>query len=47
MIRYVTVGTTWLNGAFTKVAKVGQVAGTKTREKWNLALSNLTAKVNI
>lgn len=42
--RYVTVGTTWLNGAFTKVAKVGQVAGTKTREKWNLALSNLTAK---
>ncbi|KAL2250887.1 UNVERIFIED_CONTAM: Binding partner of ACD11 1 [Sesamum indicum] len=42
--RYVTAGTAWLNGAFNKVAKVGQVAGTKTREKWNLALSNLTAK---
>ncbi|KAH6797500.1 RNA binding family protein, partial [Perilla frutescens var. hirtella] len=42
--RYVTAGTSWLNGAFTKVAKAGQVAGTKTREKWNLALSNLTAK---
>ncbi|KAL3830158.1 hypothetical protein ACJIZ3_018960 [Penstemon smallii] len=43
--RYVTAGTMWLNGAFNKVAKVGQVAGTKTREKWNMALSNLTAKV--
>ncbi|CAA0818760.1 RNA binding (RRM/RBD/RNP motifs) family protein [Striga hermonthica] len=42
--RYVTAGTTWLNGAFSKVAKAGQVAGTKTRDKWNLALSNLTAK---
>ncbi|KAL7137159.1 hypothetical protein ABFS83_10G073900 [Erythranthe nasuta] len=42
--RYVTVGTSWLNGAFSKVTKVGQVAGTKTREKWNMALSNLTAK---
>lgn len=42
--RYVTAGTSWLNGAFTKVAKAGQEAGTKTREKWNLALSNLTAK---
>ncbi|XP_042012848.1 binding partner of ACD11 1-like isoform X1 [Salvia splendens] len=42
--RYVTAGTSWLNGAFTKVAKVGQVAGSKTREKWNMALSNLTAK---
>ncbi|KAL6521242.1 hypothetical protein OROGR_017811 [Orobanche gracilis] len=42
--RYVTAGTSWLNGAFTKVAIAGQVAGTKTREKWNLALSNLTAK---
>ncbi|KAG5556291.1 hypothetical protein RHGRI_006786 [Rhododendron griersonianum] len=42
--KYVTAGTTWLNGAFGKVAKAGQVAGTKTREKWNLARSNLTAK---
>ncbi|XP_051150228.1 binding partner of ACD11 1 isoform X1 [Andrographis paniculata] len=42
--RYVTAGTAWLNGAFNKVAKAGQVAGTKTREKWNMALSNLTAK---
>ncbi|KAL3535976.1 hypothetical protein ACH5RR_004437 [Cinchona calisaya] len=42
--RYVAAGTTWLNGAFSKVAKAGQVAGTKTREKWNIALSNLTAK---
>lgn len=42
--RYVTAGTTWLNGAFTKVAKAGQIAGTKTREKFHLAVSNLTAK---
>ncbi|KAL2481790.1 RNA binding (RRM/RBD/RNP motif) family protein [Abeliophyllum distichum] len=42
--RYVTSGAAWLNGAFNKVAKVGQVAGTKTKEKWNLALSNMTAK---
>ncbi|XP_073143388.1 binding partner of ACD11 1 [Henckelia pumila] len=42
--RYVTAGTTWLNGAFNKVAKAGQVAGVKTREKWNVAISNLTAK---
>ena len=41
-----TAGTAWLNGAFSKVAKAGQVAGTKTREKWNMALSNLTAKVS-
>lgn len=42
--RYVTAGTAWLNGAFSKVAKAGQVAGTKTREKWSFAVSNLTAK---
>ncbi|XP_076892218.1 binding partner of ACD11 1-like [Bidens hawaiensis] len=42
--RYVTAGAAWLNGAFGKVAKAGQVAGTKTRQKWNLAVSNLTAK---
>ncbi|XWS42699.1 hypothetical protein CRYUN_Cryun16bG0036600 [Craigia yunnanensis] len=42
--RYVTAGTAWLNGAFSKVAKAGQVAGTKTREKFNIAMSNLTAK---
>lgn len=40
-----TAGTSWLNGAFGKVAKAGQVAGIKTREKWNLAKSNLTTKV--
>lgn len=40
-----TAGTAWLNGAFGKVAKAGQVAGTKTRQKWNIAVSNLTAKV--
>ncbi|KAL9276557.1 hypothetical protein ACSQ67_025904 [Phaseolus vulgaris] len=42
--RYLTAGTAWFNGAFSKVAKVGQVAGTKTREKFHLAVSNLTAK---
>ncbi|OAY44391.1 binding partner of ACD11 1 [Manihot esculenta] len=42
--RYVIAGAAWLNGAFSKVARVGQVAGTKTREKFNLAVSNLTAK---
>ncbi|KAJ9693768.1 hypothetical protein PVL29_009634 [Vitis rotundifolia] len=42
--RYVTAGTAWLNGAFTKVAKAGQIAGTKTREKFHFAVSNLTAK---
>lgn len=42
--RYVTAGTAWLNGAFSKVAKAGNVASTKTREKFQLAVSNLTAK---
>lgn len=42
--RYVTAGAAWLNGAFGKVSKAGQVAGTKTRQKWNLAVSNLTVK---
>ncbi|XP_014491412.1 binding partner of ACD11 1 [Vigna radiata var. radiata] len=42
--RYVTAGTAWLNGAFSKVAKAGHVASTKTREKFNLAVSNLTTK---
>lgn len=45
LCRYVTAGTAWLNGAFSKVAKAGNVAGTKTREKFNIAVSNLTAKV--
>lgn len=45
LIRYVTAGAAWLNGAFTKVAKAGQVAGSKTREKFHMAVSNLTAKV--
>lgn len=39
--RYVSAGTTWLNGSFSKVAKAGKVAGTKTREKFSLAVSNL------
>ena len=47
IIRYVTAGAAWLNGAFSKVAKAGQVAGTKTREKFHLAVSNLTAKVRV
>ncbi|WOG98216.1 hypothetical protein DCAR_0417557 [Daucus carota subsp. sativus] len=42
--RYVTAGSAWFNVAFGKVAKVGQVAGTKTKAKWNMAVSNLTAK---
>ncbi|KAI9093578.1 hypothetical protein K1719_027027 [Acacia pycnantha] len=42
--RYVTAGTTWLNGAFGKVARAGQLAGTKTREKFHMAVSNLSAK---
>lgn len=41
-----TAGTAWLNGAFTKVANAGQIAGTKTRERFHLAVSNLTAKVS-
>ncbi|KAK3028699.1 hypothetical protein RJ639_038952, partial [Escallonia herrerae] len=45
--RYVTAGRAWLNGAFGKVAKAGQVAGTKTRDKWNTAVSNMTAKMFI
>ena len=44
--RYVTAGAAWLNGAFSKVSKAGQVAGTKTREKFHMAVSNLTAKVD-
>ncbi|XP_050237535.1 binding partner of ACD11 1 [Mercurialis annua] len=42
--RYVTAGAAWFNGAFGKVARASQVAGTKTREKFNSAVSNLTAK---
>lgn len=42
--RYVNAGAAWLNGAFSKVAKAGQAAGSKTREKFNLAMSNLSAK---
>ncbi|KAI3877383.1 hypothetical protein MKX03_026440 [Papaver bracteatum] len=41
--RYVTAGAAWFSGAFSKVAKVGQVAGTKTREKFQLAVSNLNS----
>ncbi|XP_008649483.1 binding partner of ACD11 1 [Zea mays] len=42
--RYVSAGTSSLNGAFSKVAKAGHVAGSRTREKFQLAMSNLTAK---
>lgn len=45
--RYVTAGTTWLNGTFSKMTMAGQVARTKTREKFHLAVSNLTAKVSL
>ncbi|URD97760.1 RNA recognition motif containing protein [Musa troglodytarum] len=41
---YVTAGTAWLNGAIGKVAKDGHIAGSRTREKFQLAISNLTAK---
>lgn len=44
--RYVTAGAAWFNGAFSKVAKAGHVAGAKTREKFHLAVSNLTTKVD-
>uniref|UniRef100_A0A0E0CI53 Uncharacterized protein n=1 Tax=Oryza meridionalis TaxID=40149 RepID=A0A0E0CI53_9ORYZ len=37
--------TSWLNGAFSKVAKAVHVAGSRTREKFQIAVSNLTAKV--
>jgi len=42
----VSAGTGWLNGAFSKVAKAGHVAGSRTREKFQLAVSNITAKVS-
>ncbi|KAG6532798.1 hypothetical protein ZIOFF_006651 [Zingiber officinale] len=42
--RYVSAGTSWLNGAFGKVAKAGHIAGARTKEKFQLAVSNLTAK---
>ncbi|CAH9107356.1 unnamed protein product [Cuscuta epithymum] len=42
--RYVTAGAAWLNGAFSRVAKAGQAASTKTREKWNSTFSNMTEK---
>ncbi|VAI21919.1 unnamed protein product [Triticum turgidum subsp. durum] len=43
--RYVSAGTSWLNGAFSKVAKAGHVAGSRTREKFQIAVSNISAKV--
>lgn len=46
LYRYVSAGTSWLNGAFGKVARAGQLAGTKTREKFHMAVSNLTAKAS-
>ncbi|XP_052142068.1 uncharacterized protein LOC127761779 [Oryza glaberrima] len=38
--------TSWLNGAFSKVAKTVHVAGSRTREKFQIAVSNLTAKLS-
>ncbi|WOL03114.1 hypothetical protein Cni_G11834 [Canna indica] len=42
--RYIAAGTAWFHGAFGKVAKAGHFASTKTREKFQLAVTNLTAK---
>ncbi|KAM1999923.1 hypothetical protein ACFX16_007291 [Malus domestica] len=39
--RYVTVGAAWLNGAFGKGVRAGQVAVTKTRGKFHMVVSNL------
>ncbi|KAL0702747.1 hypothetical protein Bca4012_058869 [Brassica carinata] len=44
--RYVTAGAAWFSGAFSKVAKAGQLAGSKTKEKFNLAVSNIASKSN-
>lgn len=46
MTRYVTASTAWFNGAFNKMSKAGQAARSKTREKFHMAVSNLSAKVN-
>ncbi|KAF8100124.1 hypothetical protein N665_0230s0011 [Sinapis alba] len=42
--RYVTAGAAWFSGAFSKVARAGQIAGSKTKEKFNLAVSNIASK---
>ncbi|ESQ50656.1 hypothetical protein EUTSA_v10022812mg [Eutrema salsugineum] len=42
--RYVTAGAAWFSGAFSKVARVGQIASSKTKEKFNLAVSNIASK---
>ncbi|PKA66065.1 hypothetical protein AXF42_Ash010475 [Apostasia shenzhenica] len=42
--RFVMAGTDWLNGAFGKMARAGHFASSKTREKFQFAVSNLTAK---
>ncbi|CAN7126344.1 unnamed protein product [Brassica rapa subsp. narinosa] len=44
--RYVTAGAAWFSGAFSKVARAGQLAGSKTKEKFNLAVSNIASKVS-
>lgn len=41
-----TAGAAWFSGAFSKVARVGQIAGSKTKEKFNLAVSNMASKVS-
>ncbi|XP_066339511.1 uncharacterized protein [Miscanthus floridulus] len=45
--RYVSVGTSWLNGDFIKVAKDDHAANSRTIEKFQLATSNLKAKIDL
>jgi hypothetical protein len=40
------VGRRWLNGDFSKVAKDGHFAGSRTREMFQLVMSDLKAKVS-
>ncbi|KAM3206087.1 hypothetical protein ACQJBY_061643 [Aegilops geniculata] len=34
----------WFNGAFSKVAEAGHVAGSRTTEKFQIVVSNISAK---
>ncbi|XP_078430854.1 RNA binding (RRM/RBD/RNP motifs) family protein isoform X2 [Wolffia australiana] len=42
--RYVATGTAWFNGAFSRVARAGHMAGMRTKEKFQTAVSNFSAK---
>ncbi|KAK1272253.1 hypothetical protein QJS04_geneDACA012977 [Acorus gramineus] len=44
--RFSPLNCVFLNGAFSKVAKVGHVADAQTSEKFQFAISNLTAKMS-